>query len=348
MKGDQHCRQWEYWIPQLFVERDGANLESVFAAIVEPYAGRPFIARVDAVDIPDNETDALRAVALRVETVNGHRDLCFADGRPDKARRVGNVRVAAEYAYLSVDAQGLRHASLTGGTVLEAAGLRIRAATRQRLAHIVKADYLEKTIQIDQAWPDSARQQLVEIGTLPESGRQGYVTAYTVIAIKPIGPDRAAITFLRGADYYRSLIKRVNEKDGVATCVIGLIMEQGEMVGLRKNWVASNEQMTKFWRADMLPGNRATFDYPFKLRGAPVRESDFAPEGALRLWEYGVGDAVRQSTYVSVRRLDPRRYEIRANVALSVTFPGGTALNLTDEALSQAGGTVSVVTMPQK
>ncbi len=31
----------------------------------------------------------------------------------------------------------------------------------------------------------------------------------------------------------------------------------------------------------------------FVLEGGPVEERDFAPAGAVRLWEYGAGDAVR-------------------------------------------------------
>ena len=40
------------------------GLESAFAAIIEPYAGEPFITSVRQLEITDNETDARRAVAL--------------------------------------------------------------------------------------------------------------------------------------------------------------------------------------------------------------------------------------------------------------------------------------------
>ena len=46
-------------------------------------------------------------------------------------------------------------------------------------------------------------------------------------------------------------------------------------------------------------------DGKFRLMGAPVKKDSFGKANALRLWEYGVGDTVRQSTFASVRRIGP-------------------------------------------
>ena len=61
---------------------------SAFVALVEPYAGQPFITAQRTLPVTGNEADALRAVAVEVKTANGRTDLCFADGRPEKTRRV--------------------------------------------------------------------------------------------------------------------------------------------------------------------------------------------------------------------------------------------------------------------
>ena len=86
----------------------------------------------------------------------------------------------------------------------------------------------------------------------------------------------------------------------------------------RSGWVASNDAGTTFWRATYLGQGR------FQLDGPPVREEAFGPEGVLRLWEYGVGDTARQSTSVSLRRIEPGVFELEADVALSVSLPGRT------------------------
>ena len=82
------------------------------------------------------------------------------------------------------------------------------------------------------------------------------------------------------------------------------------------NIAASNEQQTKFWRADSIGAG-------FLLKGGPVQESDFAPSGALRLWEYGVGDTVRHSTYASLRRMEDSAYELNADADLTLALKGG-------------------------
>ena len=38
----------------------------------------------------------------------------------------------------------------------------------------------------------------------------------------------------------------------------------------------------------------------------------------LRLWEYGVGDAVRQSTFASVRRVEANVFEVTGDAGLSL------------------------------
>jgi hypothetical protein len=62
-------------------------------------------------------------------------------------------------------------------------------------------------------------------------------------------------------------------------------------------------------------------DTTFALSGPPVEQQDFGPENALRLWEYGVGDQVRMSTSVSLRRVKPGAFEIRTDVAAKISPP---------------------------
>jgi len=327
MKGDLHCTRWEYYIPNLYLQRIGQNLDSVFSTIMEPYAGKPFISAARLVPIPGNEADARRAVAIEVKTANSHTDICFADGRPEKIRQVGPFRIAGEFAYYSTDGQGLRQASLTGGTLIAGPELRLELARRERRGKVLKADYLEKTIWVDGSWLPTRRERIVEIGTLPESGSAGFVTCYTAATIRGAG-RRTAIAFLRGADYYLSRVKSVDPEKGIVVCGMSAPGSAGSMAGIDRGFVASNSSRTKFWRADVLPGDRPTQSYPFRLKGAPVRKEDFAPEMTFHLWEYGAGDTVRMSTSASLRRLREGLFQLDTDVDLTLSLKAkGLALS---------------------
>jgi len=324
IKGDDHCHELKYHIPHLFVQRQGEALESAFAAIIEPYAGQPFVTSAKRLRIEGNEKDARRAAAVEVLTRNGHRDLCFADGRPDKPRKIGEVEVAAEFAYLSMDAAGLRQASLTGGTLLASPQIRIDPAERERTGNVVKVDYWKKTAWLDRSWPESTRERVVEIGALPESGTEGYTTQYTVTRVRADG-EKSALTFLRGADYYRSPIRSLDAAKGIVNCVIGTPHERGELTGLRRNWTATDSDAKHFWRAEVLPADYSKDIHPFRLTGAPVTAEAFGNENALRLWEYGPGDQVRQSTYATVRRLEENLFEVDLDVDTTISLKAASA-----------------------
>jgi hypothetical protein len=360
MKGDQHCSRYEHCLPNVFVQRQGQDLESAFCAVIEPYAGTPFIASAQRLAIADNETDARQAVAAALEITTddrvgraARRDVCFADGRPEKVRRVQGsgfmLDVAAEFAYLSIDAQGLRQATLSGGTLLDAPGVRIEAATRDRRATVTRADYLAKTVWIDQTWPVwTASARLVELGSLPESGQPGYVTSEMATSARREGAA-TVLTLLRGADYYRAPITAVDAATGMVVCSGEMPFSAVERSGLLHGFVASNDAQTRFWRADVLPEDKAQARFPFQLRamtgppgtaaqaGAVVAADDFGQESVLRLWEYGVGDTVRMNTSVNLRRIGTGEYQVWADVDVVVTV-AGKAWSFRAEGLSSAGG----------
>jgi hypothetical protein len=234
------------------------------------------------------------------------------------------VEVTGEFAYFSTDGQGLRQASLTGGTLLSTPLIKLETAARERVGKVVKVDYWRKEIRIDQPWPSGARQRVIEIGTLPGSGNDGYVTQYTVTRVEPDGAN-TKLTVLRGADYFLSRIKSLDAEKGLVNCAIGIPHERGELAGLRSNWAATNGMATRFWRAEVLPADYTKDIHPFKLTGAPVAADAFGTEKALRLWEYGPGDRVRQSTYVSVRRVDESIFEVDLDVDATIHLKATSA-----------------------
>jgi hypothetical protein len=189
----------------------------------------------------------------------------------------------------------------------------------QRSGKITKADYPNRTFTIDSAWPSQAMK-----GRIFEVGVPGHWTQYTIATAKG-GASSSDITVTHGADFYLSRVRSVDGEQGLVHCAIGIPHTQGEPCpGQDKNWVASNEQGTKFWRADYLGGSRDEGRYTFKLSGDPVSEADFGNNGALKLWEYGVGDTVRQSTFAALRRIEPGVYELSADVDVTVALLGST------------------------
>ena len=331
LRGSLNCVKWGYRIPMAFIQRRSDNeddpqaagtLESAFAAIIEPYVGKPIIEEIATLPVADNEADALRAVALTVRTAGGNTDICFADGRPEKTRRIQqDIAIAGEFACISTDADGLRQAALTGGTLLETPFVTLRPAAREYVGTVRKVDYLKKTMWIDQAWPafdGRGRAFTFEVGT------GNHWTCYTAVQVRP-EKNATAITVQRGADYYLSRVKDIDEKTNTvyASLSFGSGREGIEATpGIDRDWVASNEEATKFWRAEYLSGDRSTNRFGFRLTGAPAKMSDFGRTKGFRLWEYGPGDTVRHSTSASIRRVEPGVFKLEADVGVIVALRG--------------------------
>jgi hypothetical protein len=293
------------------VKRDpSGKQQSAFAAIIEPYAGEPFLASQKLLAVEANENDALRAIAVEVQTKNGRTDLCFADGRPEKVRRLQatsyKLQAAAEFGFLSRDAQGLRLATLTGGTLLETADLKLSVAAREHAAKITKVDYLKKTFWTDQPLPPGCAGRVFEI-TAP-----GHSTAYTIASVAAEGAG-SRVTVTKGADFHRSRVRKIDPDPLAVVGSLDLPEGRTRVAGM----TLSNDDATKTWRVKENSGVR------FQVEGA-IQEADFAPSGALRLWEYGVGDGVRLPSFLCVRRLDGGGYEVQGDTDAEVTIKGAT------------------------
>jgi len=313
-------------------------LQSAFPAIIEAYAGEPFIGGVTLLPVHGNDADALKAVAIQVSIPQQRQrvDLCFADGRPDKTRNFktqnAECRIAGEFAYYSVDNDGLRQATLTGGTLLETPQVTLRPAARERTARVTKVGYLAKTLWLDQPWPAAASGRLFEIGTPAQGGKSEHRTSYTAASVVPeTGGARIVVT--HGADFYRSPIASLdiqkNELRGKLDFALGTV--QGRI----HNWALTNDTMTKSWRADHLGGPAFRLDKPARLE-------DFQPSGAFRLWEYGVGDEARQPTLVNLRRIAQDTYELEGDVDVTIEFKDGTRKTITLTELTQNNGKITL------
>jgi hypothetical protein len=313
------------WTAMMVLNRSaGKALDSAYPAIVEPYVGVPFITAQRQVVVEGNEEDALRAVAVGVETANGRKDLCFADGRPDKIRHLGAIEVSGEFALVSVTEDGLVRAALTGGTRLSAPEVRLSVGRREWTGTIRRVEYHKKTIWIDQSWPGVTPGQVLEI-TGPTCK-----TSYTVASVKREG-EGCRIVLTHGADFYRAPVTQVlpeaNRVDGRLFLPPGRESISGMTV--------SNDTMTKFWRVQRNKGNDLYLD-------GTVAASDFAPSGAVRIWEYGVGDNVRLATFVGVHRTADGAWEVTGNADAEVTIGKGPPHRIIGDELGANGGSLRI------
>jgi hypothetical protein len=166
-------------------------------------------------------------------------------------------------------------------------------------------------MDLDAPWPPG-----ILGGRVFEVGTGRHWTTFTVE--DAIGPS---LKVRGGADYYLSRVIDVDPAKGEVTCGIGFALLGGAPCpGLDRDWAATNESLTKSWRAEYLGGSRDEGRYTFRLTGGPVSREDFGEGGGFRLWEYGPGDTVRQSTYATIRRVEDGIYEAETDVETEVAF----------------------------
>ncbi len=312
LRADVFSIQLGYRFTTTSAIRRGQNLQSAFAAIIEPYAGEPFITSLKLLEVTDNETDAQRAVAVEVKTTNGHTDVNLADGRPDKTRTIGAISFAGEYGLVSTDEKGLRQATLSGGTMLASPEVRLAPARREYTATVAKVDYLRKQLTLDSPLPAASAGRVFQIGSPAKW------TSYTSQKI-----DGQLVTVTQGADFLRSSVQEVSADGSAVTVALNTPLDFGGLLP-SAGWTVSNDDASKTWRPKSIGGNKYLFE-------EPVKKEDFGPDGVLRVWEYGSGDQVCLSTFASLRRLEDGIYELTGDVTVQMALKAKKILSSTDQ-----------------
>jgi len=290
--------------PFLMIQQNGTNLQSVYPAIIEPYAGEPFITGVRSLPIPGNDRDALRAVALEVKLRNGRTDVCFSDGRP-KTRQVESLTVNGRYAYVSMDKDGLRAAQLVGGTELKGPWGRLVLAKPDLTARVIKADYWKRQVWLDQSWPTNAL-----AGAQVEVGNDRHRTSFTVTAVQHEN-GQTRLTFDKAMDLgYSHVVSADPEAGLVGVTILPLI----DMPGMKAGLTCSNADNSKTWKCRLAWDQKG-------MRYAVIPETAFTAEdfpagSVLRLWECGAGDEARLSAYVTARRAADGKFTLESNLPL--------------------------------
>lgn len=292
--GSPYSLNYKYLFPFLYVQLRGEEKgrESVFPAIIEAYQGEPTVTSKKLLTIEGNDTDALRAIAVEVQTRNGHTDICFAGGRPDKERTVAGNKMSGEFAYISRDAQGLRQATLVGGKVLQAGDLSVNAAQDKYAAQITAVDYDKRQLTLDRELP------MVMVGQQVRIFNEDHHTSYTIEAVQNAN-GHATLTFTRDALMARSSINKI-EEDKVTLAIKPFAGH--EVANRNKGWTATNETNSKFWKTAA-----GGWDAMYRFAGAPVATEDFTDadgddRATVVMYDYGPGDALELPIHVSITR----------------------------------------------
>jgi hypothetical protein len=289
--------------------------DSVFVALHEPYAGQPFITERTLLDIPGNETDALRAAAVAVKTTSGRSDLCFADGRPEETRTLpGGIRVAGEFAYVSRDGGGLRQVSLTGGMLLETPDMTIRLEKGEYRGVVKSVKLIEGVFDVEGI---PAIEELA--GQSFEIGNNLHRTSFQISHIDA-GSDGLTKMQCRknGLEIMRATIIDADHKAGRLTTNIAMQRYRGRDAGL----CATSDDLSKRWKVRYEGGNRHE-GHRFLLTGKPITQEDFPIGGCLSVWEFDAGDEISLKTGVSITRgKTPGTWDVYANAPFTLSIKG--------------------------
>ena len=290
--------------------------ESVFTAIIEPYAGQPFIKAIKALRIQDNEGDAERAVAVEIKTREGCTDIVFADGRPQEIREFAGLKISAEYAMVSRNTEGIQKAAIYGGAILDCGDLRLEPKLSNYSVEIEKVDYEKRQLLLKGKLPPELAGQFFEAGNLMHK---------TSVEISDIKNDdgKSIATTRKSLELMRTRGRELNGNSGTLAGSMAKIRFNGRDAGL----TATNSQANKFWKASYRedrgpkPASDEAHGIVFRLSNLkdktkePIFRDEDLPGGSLRIWDAGPGDLLTLRTGIALRRILGREriFEVTAN-----------------------------------
>lgn len=289
--------------PFVFVQREAqTNLQTVFASVIEPYSGDPFIRRVTALPIggemPD---DARRAVALEVELMDGRRDICFSDAE-GSTRTFGGLQLQAQYAFVRTGPAGLEILQLIGGTILSGPWGELTMDHARRDATVVAVDYLNRRVTLQ---PHSQGSAVMWMRQQVEFGNESHRTSFAIIDAQQVG-SQIQLTLDKPIDLgYAQIVASEPDRRRVKVSVLPeAVRHPGMSSGLR----CTRDATDKNWMCRLVPGGDRTLELEQSFTS-----EDFPIGGVLRLWEIGPGDDARLVNHATVRPAGEGRWDVSSN-----------------------------------
>jgi hypothetical protein len=292
---------------------------NAYPALYDTYAGTPLVTSSSALPIESNESDAFRAVALKVSTAQ-QTDLLFSDRR-NLLRNVGSglLQVQGRFAHFSERSDGsFRLLHLVGGTQLSKGQIKILPAQAKYSATITSVDYQNLTATLQPRLPAA-----LILGAQLHIFNDKHHASYRVAAVKDTATG-SELTFTNPADVGELNVESLNGSTITSNDDYALSAHANRSAGL----TAENESRTKRWRIDKTGNSGNNSNPQFLLSGTSVSMSDFTDTDGdgrktVRVYDFGPGDTVELLTSVRLEKSAiPNLYKLDTNSAVTVTFPG--------------------------
>jgi hypothetical protein len=323
--GNLYSASYQINMPLLYVQsrQPGTNYaamterEVVYPALIEPYVGQPFITNSVSLAVSNNEADALKAVALRVQTANGNTDLLFSDGRNmPRVLTNGLMRVQGRFALCSETPAGFRLLNLVGGVELAKDGISVKPDTAVYRATIQSVDYTGRKIYTVERLPAS-----LPPGQQFHIFNAGHHASYKIVRVADAGAG-SVLTFSNPADVGDFAIESVAGDTIISDDRRAL----DDYANRHRGLTAVNERGTKSWKIEKLPPLDAYQNISYRLTGAPVADADFTDEDgdgrrSVIVYDFGPGDTLELPSNVWLQR-NGADYLLDADTGVTLTLPG--------------------------
>jgi hypothetical protein len=286
--GNAYSDHYKYDWPFIFVQRRGEQepQQTVFASVMEMYAGEPYILSKRMLKVTPAEGGALAPVAVEVKTKNGHSDILYSSGVAGRLTDVeGGFRADGLFACVSRDGDGVRLAEIVGGSQLRAPDMEIEVTAPAYEARVTSVDYAAERLTVDKPFPVALSGEEALVGS-PANW-----TSFTLAEVAPQGQS-AALKFTRTGRFYQSPVTFAHDKQNWISCEIPPPFYRAD-VHYYDNGVAVNESGTQSWRVAKIasterwmhlgwPGFRGSF--PVDVAEKDVTDADGDGKRTLRMY----------------------------------------------------------------
>lgn len=271
----------------LFAEDEAADGASEFVCVWEPYTERPFLEKVERLDLEHSGCacpEGFASVAIRVTLEGGQVDTFFHSLDPECLCKCGGIEFKGSFGYWSELNGRLRCLHLVNGERLLRGDEGVASADSAFRAKIVRADLAGSVIELDKALPET-----VSAGAVLWIRGGRHRTAYHVAEVLP---GRSTIRLDLHGRIYRSSIVRISDDRTHLACELPPPVEAARTFkpGYYDDAVVTGEDLKARYRVVKVEDDRIYVDRPIDSDDFP----DVSGDGRrmAQIYDYGEGDEV--------------------------------------------------------
>jgi len=285
----------------LFAEDTAEDGASEFIAIWQPYAGAPFIEKIERLAVEGDVSGEFKPVALRVAAGGGQVDTLIYTHHPEVALKVGDIEFQGSFGYWSELNGKLRCLHLVNGRRLARNGQGVVEAVPNFAADVTAADLENNAVTLSTKLPvgKALAGQMIYLRFGPHR------TAYHIVEVMPPGN---VVKLDLNSLIYRSNIEGVGEdKDHLLVEMPFVIPDSGgpEPFSYYDGAFVTGEDFRAAYRvkrierpADTSQSSKLFVDRP--LDQAEFPDADGDGRKMLFIYDFGPGDKVTVQNSVFV------------------------------------------------